>query len=473
MGACSDAPNIDKGLSSDYYSPLAEQQLHIDPNNVSRWTVHFATANYGRCEADRFLRRYYKNGGQFVWVSYDGVKSSADSLLDVLDSVESFGLDKRNFYVATLRKEMAKLRNLDYKKPGDIDKSVARIEFYLSKALLRYVSGQRYGYINPNSVLNDSVKVSDVPVVRPSKKWLASVLKLADNGSIMELVNKSKPNNEDFYALSREISSIPKTDSTTMSKYLVAVERSRWKYSVDTTGAERYVVVNIPSFRLWAKTPDSTINMKVVCGSVDTPTPLLTSRIYRIDLNPQWVIPQSIVEKSLLHVGTGYLKSHHMFFIDRKTGRRLDYALPEQRLEGSVRMVQEGGEGNSLGRIIFRFNNDFAVYLHSTNAPWAFDSDRRGESHGCVRVARPYTLARMVANTDAEQDQKLWYSLTYDTDTPDKSMLLHNIKLEELVPVVLTYQTVFRSPQTGRRLVYDDIYGYDEKLYKALKYWLN
>lgn len=472
MGGCGDVPNIDKGLSPDYYSPLAERRLHINPDNVSYWAAHFATANYGRCEADRFLRRYYKNGGSFVWVSYDGVKSSADSLLSVLDSVETYGLDKRNFYVATLREEMARLRSLDYQKPGDIDKSVARIEFYLSKALLRYVSGQRYGYVNPNSVLNDSVKVSDLPVVRPTRQWLASVLKLADNGSIMSLVNSSKPDNDDFYTLRQEIAGISPSDTTTLRKYLVAVERSRWKYSIDTVGAERYVVVNIPSYRLWAITPDSTINMKVVCGSVDTPTPLLTSRIYRIDLNPQWIIPRSIVEKSLLHVGTGYLKSRHMFFIDRKTGRRLDYATPEQRLDGSVRMVQEGGEGNSLGRIIFRFNNNFSVYLHSTNAPWAFDSDRRGESHGCVRVARPYTLARMVANTDEEQDQKLWYSLTYDTDEPDKQLLLHNIKVNE-VPVVLTYQTVFRSPQTGRWLVYDDIYGYDEKLYKALKYWLN
>lgn len=473
MGSCGSAPNIDKDLSGSYYDALAEKELRISADKVQHWVTHYATANYGRCEADRYLRKYYKNGGSFVWVDYNGVKASADSLLAVLDSVSLYGLDKQNFYVSTLRKEISRYRNLDFHKPDDINKSVAKIEFYLSKAMLRYVSGQRFGFINPNSILNDSVKVSDLPIVRPRKDFFAHALSLAGKGSIMALVNSSKPTSEDFYALLKERSAIPSTDSLTLQKYLIAIERTRWKYSADVKEGDRYVVVNIPAYRLWAISPDSTINMKVVCGSSETPTPLLASQIERIDLNPRWLIPHSIVKKSLLHVGTGYLKSRHMYFIDKKTGKRLDYATPEQRLAGSVNMVQEGGEGNSLGRIIFRFKNNFAVYLHSTNAPWAFDSDKRDESHGCVRVAQPYSLACLVADCDEEQAQKLWYSLTYDTETPDKSMLLHNIKLKRKVPVLIDYQTLFKSPQTNRWITYDDIYGYDKKLFAALKYWLN
>lgn len=63
-------------------------------------------------------------------------------------------------------------------------------------------------------------------------------------------------------------------------------------------------------------------------------------------------------------------------------------------LSGDYVVMQEGGEGNSLGRIIFRFDNNFSVFLHSTSNPnRTFSRSDREVSHGCVRVERPFDLA--------------------------------------------------------------------------------
>ena len=73
-------------------------------------------------------------------------------------------------------------------------------------------------------------------------------------------------------------------------------------------------------------------------------------------------------------------------------------------LGGDYRVIQEGGEGNSLGRIIFRFPNSFSVYLHDTSSKEVFDRYDRGISHGCVRVEQPFNLAKFILG---DNDKKL------------------------------------------------------------------
>ncbi len=57
---------------------------------------------------------------------------------------------------------------------------------------------------------------------------------------------------------------------------------------------------------------------------------------------------------------------------------------------------QPPGEANALGRILFMFPNEHAVYLHDTPARGLFAASRRAFSHGCVRVEQPMRLAELV-----------------------------------------------------------------------------
>ena len=64
------------------------------------------------------------------------------------------------------------------------------------------------------------------------------------------------------------------------------------------------------------------LTMRVASGSLETKTPLLSSYVYCMDVNPQWIIPKSIVKKSIAHrLSTGYFRSKHYFIRERATGR--------------------------------------------------------------------------------------------------------------------------------------------------------
>ena len=188
-------------------------------------------------------------------------------------------------------------------------------------------------------------------------------------------------------------------------------------------------------------------------GSLETKTPLLSSQIKRIDLNPRWIIPRSILEKSILrHAGDpAYFHRHRYGVAQRSTGKRVSpHDIRPWMLNSTDYYVyQEGGEGNALGRIIFRFDNNFAVYLHYTSAPEVFSREDRGVSHGCVRVEKPYELALfLLPKPDEEVAQKIRYSITADLaplepdfvaseeqpDTLNRKWIINSVKIEPECP---------------------------------------
>ena len=112
-------------------------------------------------------------------------------------------------------------------------------------------------------------------------------------------------------------------------------------------------------------------------------------------------------------------------------------------LDTRYAVVQRGGKGNSLGRLIFRFDNNFSVYLHDTPSRDFFSRADRGVSHGCVRVEKPFELAKFILK---DKDEKffddLYYSMTDDSLT-EKSRVVKNIKVEPTIPLYLTYYTIY------------------------------
>ena len=220
--------------------------------------------------------------------------------------------------------------------------------------------------------------------------------------------------------------------------------------------------------------------MRVGCGTVKTKTPLLTSKIMRMDINPQWILPKSIA-KGIVH-STGYMHRNNMFIADRKLGR-LDasQASYTKIMNGEQHIVQEGGPGNSLGRIIFRFENNFSVFLHDTNSPGFFTRDSRAVSHGCVRIQRPLDFAVfLLADKDADLIERLRYSMTANIngrgdqgskDSVDRSRLLHQLKVEPEVPLFITYFTLYPDAD-GTLRQYPDVYGYDKAIIRQLTPYL-
>ena len=153
---------------------------------------------------------------------------------------------------------------------------------------------------------------------------------------------------------------------------------------------------------------------------------------------------------------------------------------------GNYRVAQQGGAGNALGRIIFRFPNNFSVFLHDTSSPGAFGRDNRGVSHGCVRVQRPFDLAvflmddssdewlldrlRISMGMKPETDRGRDFLDNLDPAAPTPT-LVHNIPVTPRVPIFITYYTIFLSPD-GTLQYYPDVYGYDDTIGAVLNTYI-
>ena len=73
----------------------------------------------------------------------------------------------------------------------------------------------------------------------------------------------------------------------------------------------------------------------------------------------------------------------------------------------------------------------------------------------------------MTANPAAAQDDDIETSMMVD-----KSMLIHQVKVEPEIPLFITYYTVYPN-QDGVLTEYQDVYGYDRALKKHLKSYIN
>lgn len=110
-----------------------------------------------------------------------------------------------------------------------------------------------------------------------------------------------------------------------------------------------------------------------------------------------------------------YFIRNNYYVVERKSGEYVDLSevTKDMLLSKDYRVIQEGGPGNALGRVIFRFNNNFSVFLHDTSNPGVFARSDRRASHGCIRVERPFDLAVfMLQEEDDDVINKIKYSMT-------------------------------------------------------------
>ena len=103
---------------------------------------------------DRRVKGYYLRHRPLVWITRKGVDSRADTLLAYLREVDSIGFSEAKFRMPQIRRDLQRMRSLDFDKRNTASKVAARLEYNLTKAYLRYVCGQRFGFVNPTDVFN-------------------------------------------------------------------------------------------------------------------------------------------------------------------------------------------------------------------------------------------------------------------------------------------------------------------------------
>ena len=93
----------------------------------------------------------------------------------------------------------------------------------------------------------------------------------------------------------------------------------------------------------------------------------------------------------------GYLAANHIRVLDRE-GNVLDPAGVDWGNPRGLTLRQDAGAENSLGQVVIRFPNDYAIYLHDTPHRELFAKAFRATSSGCIRVENPLQLVELLFN---------------------------------------------------------------------------
>jgi len=244
----------------------------------------------------------------------------------------------------------------------------------------------------------------------------------------------------------------------------LALERWRWlSADLGTT----FIAVNIPEFRLRAyENGRQALTMKVIVGEASGGhTPIFADRIDSLVFRPAWRLPLHVQRNEVLpdlRKDSQYLAKNHMEVVN-SSGHTVDALTPavlQQIDSGKLAIRQQPGDGNALGLVKFVFPSSEGIYLHGTSETNLFTSYRRDFSHGCIRLEHPTALAS-------------WVLRNYPQWTPERveSAMVGNqsinVKLENPVPVFVFYNTAVVE-ENGDVHFYDDIYGQDAALEKAL-----
>ncbi|WP_395674469.1 murein L,D-transpeptidase [Inquilinus sp.] len=255
-----------------------------------------------------------------------------------------------------------------------------------------------------------------------------------------------------------------------MNQIVASMERLRWL--PDDLGPD-YLMVNLAAFTMDIVADGQLVRtMDVVVGKPKNQTPLFNSALTYLEFNPTWTIPPSIASKEYLpklRNDPSYLSSRNYRLFSgwgggsrEMSGEYVDWNGVGAGTMRGLRIRQEPGPGNALGKVKFMMANNWAVYLHDTPSKSYFKRAGRALSHGCVRLQDPIWLADYLLDGSPDwspaRRERVMGSWTPTT----------RINLPAPMPLYLVYQTAWID-QSGEVAFRDDIYGIDAKVIAALQ----
>lgn len=238
------------------------------------------------------------------------------------------------------------------------------------------------------------------------------------------------------------------------------LERARWLlHALPST----FVVVDVAGFKVsFYRDGNPVWKSRVQVGKPYRSTPIFRSDITYITFNPTWTIPPTILKNDVLpkiRANPSYLANNRIRVLD-SAGNTLSAGSVNWSNPRGITLRQDAGPGNSLGQVVIRFPNSFAVYLHDTPHQELFSKAKRDTSSGCIRVEHPLDLVQLLFNDDEKWNRDA-------IDARIATGKTQNVTLPTTVPILLAYWTV-DIDDDGRLAFKNDIYGRDAPLLAAL-----
>ncbi len=369
--------------------------------------------------------RWFKNGDF----------RAAETLVDLLETSKLDGLKPSKFPISSLKSALRRAERGDPQALMDANHK-------FNEALVRYVQALRSdasrGWILVDKELAPG-RVTSSQILATA----AAAPSLADYVANMGFMHPAYA--ELRRALERANNGQPEA--------LIRINMQRLKM---LPGSGRYVLVNAAAQRLQMIDNGEVVGeMKVVVGKPKNPTPVLAANIRYAALNPYWEVPPDLaaerIAPNVVEEGLGYLKHHGYVVLSDwgETPERVDPSTIDWQAVADgkimVRVRQNPGPGNAMGRMKFMFPNAEGVYLHDTPDKQLLNEAARLFSGGCVRLE------------DAPRLGKWMFGKALD---PKGARPDEKVELPKPVPVYIGYLTAM--PDGGQLTYYDDIYGRDQ-----------
>lgn len=251
-----------------------------------------------------------------------------------------------------------------------------------------------------------------------------------------------------------------------MKKIRMSLERSK---VMRDSGWNTYFLVNVPEFMVYfVENGKTKFSFPVVVGKKDWQTPIFSSKMKYVVLNPTWNVPDNIARREEIPKiikNKNFLKRKNMIVlksydlnekpIDPRKINWKKFLSPEyQKKAIPYKIIQLPSKSNALGRVKFMFPNKHSVYMHDTNAKSLFKNSYRAYSHGCIRLSKPMMMLDYLA--------KSGYLVTNKANV-DKFMASKELKyvnLKQPIPVHIGYFTAFVK-DNGAIKYSPDVYGFD------------
>jgi murein L,D-transpeptidase YcbB/YkuD len=256
--------------------------------------------------------------------------------------------------------------------------------------------------------------------------------------------------------------------SARIEQLRLTLERWRW---LPHEFPQPPLVVNIPEFRLRAfdANHQTVLSMNVIVGkALRHETPVFQKDMQYVVFRPYWNVPQSIQRSEIVPA----IQRNRNYVADKNyevtthngqvvTSGAIDDEVLEQLRNGKLAVRQKPGPTNALGLVKLIFPNEYNVYLHSTPSQQLFSRSRRDFSHGCIRVEKPDELSAWALRDLPEWNlEKVRAAMQQGKDN-------QQVNLPKPIPVLILYGTAVTNDY-GAVHFYDDIYGHDADLRKAL-----
>lgn len=395
------------------------------------------------------LKFYFSNQFELAWTN----QADADTLVAMVEQARYEGLNPTDYHAL----QIAQLK--DCAEPDALE--FAMRDLLLTDAFLTYASHLSCGRLDPEKLYPGKWER------KTCRSDLVEILiRALKEGNVDDALRSLRPAIETYRQLTTQLRRLHEdnTDDKMDSASTIAINLERLRWLPDSLGAT-HVVVDITDFRLHViHRHDSLMDMRAIVGRPDRSTPVFSSVINYVILNPTWTVPPTILHEDVLPAvrnDSNYLTKHHLRVFTRKGTVVNPSDIPWDAYTGRTfpyQIRQDPGPFNSLGLIKFFIPNHYTVFLHDTNAPSLFSVPNRALSSGCIRIQSPLALAAFLLQPQGWTEDEIRKVI--------KSGKTTTVRLSRGLPVHIIYLTAYAAD--GKLQWRDDIYGMDAVLRRAL-----